>query len=164
MARMTKEEMEKLIKEGGGLKRISWDEYFMELANLAAKRSTCLSRQVGAVIVKDRCVLSTGYNGAAKGAAHCDEVGCVRILMDIPSGERMDICRAVHAEQNALLQAACHGIATEGAMMYISVTPCFTCAKMVVNAGIKEIVVGGNYPDERTMDLFKEVGVKVRKI
>jgi dCMP deaminase len=161
---MTKEEMEKLIKEGGGLNRISWDQYFMELARLAAQRSTCLSRQVGAVVVKDRCVLSTGYNGAAKGSAHCDEVGCIRILMDIPSGERMDICRAVHAEQNALLQAARHGVATEDATMYITVTPCFTCGKMNINAGIKEIVVGGEYPDQRTMDLFKEVGVNIRKI
>lgn len=164
MGRMTKEEMDRIIKEGTGIKRLGWDEYFMQLANLASQRSTCLSRQVGAIIVKDRCVISTGYNGSAKGSKHCDEVGCIRIMMDIPSGERMDICRAVHAEQNALIQAARNGVATEGSTMYITVTPCFTCAKMIVNAGIKEIVVGGQYPDERTMDLFKEVGINIRKI
>ncbi len=144
--------------------RLSFDEYFMEIAHLAAKRSTCLSRQVGAVLVKNNAVISTGYNGAPSKSEHCEKLGCIRKQMNIPSGERLDICRAVHAEQNALLQAAKNGVATEGAIMYITVTPCFTCGKMIVNAGIKEVVVNGTYPDQRTMDLFQEVGVKIRTI
>ena len=146
------------------MKRPSWDEYFMEMAKLVATRSTCLRRQVGAVIVKDKCIISTGYNGARKKAAHCSEVGCIREKLNIPSGQQLDLCRAVHAEQNALIQAARYGISTEGAIIYVTVTPCFQCAKMLVNAGIKEVVVDGVYPDERTLELFKEVGVNVRKI
>ena len=144
------------------MKRPSWDEYFMEVAKLVATRSTCLRRQVGAVIVKDKCILSTGYNGASKGSAHCSEVGCVREKLKIPSGQQLDLCRAVHAEQNALVQAARHGVATEGSSIYITVTPCFQCAKMLVNAGIKEVIVDGVYPDERTQELFKEVGIDLR--
>lgn len=136
----------------------------MEMAKLVATRSTCLRRQVGAVIVKDKCIISTGYNGACKKAAHCSEVGCIREKLNIPSGQQLDLCRAVHAEQNALIQAARYGISTEGAIIYVTVTPCFQCAKMLVNAGIKEVVVNGVYPDERTLELFKEVGVNVRKI
>jgi len=146
------------------MKRPSWDEYFMEVATLVATRSTCLRRQVGAIIVKDKCILSTGYNGASKGATHCSENGCIREKLKIPSGQQLDLCRAVHAEQNALVQAARHGVATEGSTMYITVTPCFQCAKMLVNAGIKEVVVNGVYPDERTMELFKEVGVNLRSL
>ncbi len=144
------------------MKRPSWDEYFMDVANLVATRSTCLRRKVGAVIVKDKCIISTGYNGASKGAAHCEEVGCIREKLKIPSGEQLDLCRAVHAEQNALLQAAKHGVACDGASIYITVTPCFQCAKMLVNAGIKEVIVNGIYPDDRTQELFKEVGVNLR--
>ena len=146
------------------MERPSWDEYFMEVAKLVATRSTCLRRQVGAVIVKDKCILSTGYNGASKGSAHCAEIGCIRKELNIPSGQQLDLCRAVHAEQNALVQAARHGVATEGASIYITVTPCFQCAKMLVNAGIKEVIVNGVYPDERTQELFKEVGVELRSI
>ena len=146
------------------MKRPSWDEYFMEMAKLVATRSTCLRRQVGAVIVKDKCIISTGYNGACKKAAHCSGVGCIREKLNIPSGQQLDLCRAVHAEQNALIQAARYGISTGGAIIYVTVTPCFQCAKMLVNAGIKEVVVNGVYPDERTSELFKEVGVNVRKI
>lgn len=146
------------------MKRPSWDEYFMEMAKLVATRSTCLRRQVGAVIVKDKCIISTGYNGACKKAAHCSEIGCIREKLNIPSGQQLDLCRAVHAEQNALIQAARYGISTEGSIIYVTVTPCFQCAKMLVNAGIKEVVVNGVYPDERTLELFKEVGVNVRKI
>ena len=144
--------------------RPSWDEYFMGLAKYVASRSTCLRRQVGAVIVKDKCILSTGYNGASKGATHCEEVGCIREKLKIPSGEKLDLCRAVHAEQNAIIQAAKNGVSIDGATIYITVTPCFQCAKMIVNAGIKEVVVSGVYPDERTMELFDEVGVKLTKI
>ena len=144
--------------------RPSWDEYFMGLAKYVASRSTCLRRQVGAVIVKDKCILSTGYNGASKGATHCAEVGCIREKLKIPSGEKLDLCRAVHAEQNAIVQAAKNGVSINDATIYITVTPCFQCAKMIVNSGIKEVVVSGVYPDERTMELFDEVGVKLTKI
>lgn len=146
------------------MERPSWDEYFMDMAKLVATRSTCLRRQVGAVIVKDKCVISTGYNGASKDAKHCTEVGCIREKLNIPSGQQLDLCRAVHAEQNALVQAARSGTSTKDAVIYITVTPCFQCAKMLVNAGIKEVVVDGVYPDERTQELFKEVGVNIRKI
>lgn len=146
------------------MERPSWDEYFMDMAKLAATRSTCLSRQVGAVIVKDKCVISTGYNGASKGSKHCTEIGCIRKKLNIPSGQQLDLCRAVHAEQNALVQAARSGTSTKDAVIYVTVTPCFQCAKMLVNAGIKEVVVEGVYPDERTQELFKEVGVNIRKI
>ena len=146
------------------MERPSWDKYFMDMAKLAATRSTCLSRQVGAVIVKDKCVISTGYNGASKGSKHCTEIGCIRKKLNIPSGQQLDLCRAVHAEQNALVQAARSGTSTKDAVIYITVTPCFQCAKMLVNAGIKEVVVEGVYPDERTQELFKEVGVNIRKI
>lgn len=146
------------------MKRMNFDEYFMSMAYLASKRSTCLRRQVGAVLVKDNAVIATGYNGAPSKSEHCEAKGCIRQNLNIPSGERLDICRAVHAEQNALLQAAKHGVVTEGATMYITVTPCFTCGKMIVNAGIEEIVVDGDYPDERTTELFNEVGIKIRKL
>jgi len=147
------------------MERPSFDEIYMEIANTVSKRSTCLRRKVGAVIVKDNHVLSTGYNGTASKTRHCEELGgCIRQQLNIPSGQQLDICRAVHAEQNALIQAARFGTSTEGSIMYITVTPCFTCGKMIVNAGIKEVVVGGMYPDEKTMELFKEANVKVRKI
>ena len=144
------------------MKRPSWDEYFMQVAELVSTRSTCLRRHVGAVIVKDKCILSTGYNGASKGAKHCDEVGCIREKLNIPSGQQLDLCRAVHAEQNALIQAAKHGISTDGASIYITVTPCYQCAKMIANSGIKEVIVNGVYPDDRTQELFKEVGIELR--
>lgn len=146
------------------MERISFDEYFMEMAHLASKRSTCIRRQVGAVIVRDNHVIATGYNGASKKARHCDKTGCLRQELNIPSGERHEICRAVHAEQNAIIQAAYYGIPTEGATIYVTVTPCFICAKMIVNAGIKEVVINGDYPDPLTQDLFKEVGINIRKI
>lgn len=146
------------------MERISFDDYFMEMAHLVSKRSTCLRRQVGAVLVKDNHVIATGYNGASKGATHCDKTGCLRQTLNIPSGERHEICKAVHAEQNAIIQAAYYGIPTNGSVIYVTVTPCFICAKMLVNAGIKEVIINGDYPDNLTLDLFKEVGIKVRKI
>lgn len=147
------------------MERINWDEYFMEMAHLASKRSTCLRRQVGAVIVKDNHVIATGYNGSSKGSKHCDEIGgCIRQQLNIPSGEKLDICRAVHAEQNAIIQAAYNGMSTKDAVIYVTVSPCFTCGKMIVNAGIKEVIIAGMYPDEKTLELFDEVGVTVRKI
>ncbi|MCI8445567.1 MAG: dCMP deaminase family protein [Bacilli bacterium] len=144
--------------------RVSFDEYFMQLAHLVASRSTCLSRSVGAVIVRDNHIIATGYNGAPRGVSHCLDTGCIRREHDIPSGERLDICKAVHAEQNAIIEAAYNGVSTKGASIYVTVTPCFTCAKMLVNAGIKEIIIDGDYPSPSSRSLFEEVGIKLKKL
>ncbi|HHY75602.1 MAG TPA: cytidine deaminase [Firmicutes bacterium] len=137
-------------------KRPSWDEYFMELAEVVAKRSTCLRRNVGAVVVKDKRVLATGYNGAPTGLAHCSEVGCLREKLGIPSGERVEMCRGLHAEQNALVQAARYGISLEGAVIYCTNQPCVTCAKMLINAGIVKVVYKNPYPDKLAQELLAE--------
>lgn len=142
--------------------RISWDEYFMEMAELTAKRSTCLRRHVGAVIVKDRHVIATGYNGSPRGLSHCgDRGGCLREKLQIPSGQRHELCRAVHAEQNAIIQAATLGQSIEGGTIYITNQPCVVCAKMIVNAGISRIVVRDGYPDELAREILDEAGLRV---
>ena len=146
------------------LKRPDWDTYFLELAQLASKRSTCLRRKVGAVIVKDKHLISTGYNGAPKGITHCEKVGCIREKMKIPSGQRHELCRGLHAEQNAIIQAALHGVSTDNATLYCTNLPCSICAKMIINAGIKRIVFSGGYSDEMTKDLLSEAKVKVKYI
>ena len=128
--------------------RPSWDEYFMTLANEVATRTTCLRRGVGAVIVKDRRILATGYNGVPTGMAHCAETGCLRQQLGVPSGQRHEICRGLHAEQNAIIQAARYGINITGASIYVNTQPCVVCAKMLINAGIEEIVYQNPYPDE----------------
>ena len=144
------------------MERISWDEYFMKMAELAATRSTCLRRQVGAVIVQYRHVIATGYNGAPKGVPHCSEIGgCLREKMSIPSGERHELCRALHAEQNAIIQAATLAQSIEGATMYITNQPCIICAKMIINAGIERIVVRDGYPDEFAVQMLAEAGLKI---
>lgn len=144
-------------------KRPSWDEYFMEMAVLTAKRSTCLRRHVGAVIVKDRHIVATGYNGAPRGLEHCGdrEGGCLRQQLGIPSGEKHELCRALHAEQNAIIQAAKVGVSTEGATIYITLQPCVICAKMLVNAGITRIVHRGEYPDPLSQSILAEAGIEV---
>ena len=144
--------------------RPSWNDYFMEIAYVVSKRSTCIRRQVGAVVVKDRRILATGYNGAPTGVKHCDKTGCLRQELKIPSGERHEICRAVHAEQNAITQAALHGVSVNGADMYVTVTPCFICGKIIVNAGIKKVYIDGDYPDDKTLELFEEAGVVIEKL
>jgi dCMP deaminase len=144
------------------MERPSWDEYFMEMAMLTAKRSTCMRRNVGAVIVQDKHIIATGYNGAPKGIPHCEEVGgCLREKMNIPSGERHELCRALHAEQNAIIQAATLAQSIEGASIYITNQPCVICAKMIINAGIKRIVVKEGYPDKLAIDLLAEAGLKI---
>jgi len=145
-------------------KRPSWDEYFLELSRLVAKRATCLRRRVGAVLVKDKRILATGYNGAPRGLAHCLDIGCIREKLKVPSGERHELCRALHAEQNALIQASLYGIGVQDATLYATNQPCIICAKMLINAGIKEIVVAEGYPDKMAMELLKEAGIKIRKI
>ena len=142
--------------------RPTWDEYFMQMAELTAKRSTCLRRHVGAVIVKDKHIIATGYNGAPRGLSHCDELGgCLRQKLGVPSGERHELCRALHAEQNAIIQAATLGQSIEGASIYITHQPCVICAKMIINAGIDKIVVKEGYPDELSMELLEEAGKRV---
>jgi len=142
-------------------KRPSWDSYFMQLAQVVAGRSTCLRRQVGAVMVKDRQILSTGYNGSPSGLLHCDEIGCLRQSLNVPSGERMEICRAVHAEQNALIQAAKHGVAIAGADLYCTHQPCVQCTKMMINAGIRRVVYTHSYPDQLVVDMATEAGLEL---
>lgn len=145
------------------ISRPSWDEYFMSIAHLIKKRSTCLRRSVGAVLVKNRHILSTGYNGAPKGLPHCAEVGCLRQQLNVPSGERHEICRGVHAEQNAIIQAAVFGVSTKGATLYVTDFPCSICAKMIINAEIKEIVYDAEYEDPISRELLEQAGIKIRK-
>jgi len=145
-------------------KRPSWDEYFMKITALVATRATCLRRKVGAILVKDRRILATGYNGPPKGVPHCDELGgCMRDKLGIPSGERMELSRAVHAEQNAIIQAAKMGTNIDGATLYVTNHPCFICAKMLINAGVIKIVYKEGYPDKYAKDILKEAGVKTVK-
>ena len=142
--------------------RPDWDHYFMQMAELTAQRSTCLRRHVGAVIVKDKHIIATGYNGAPRGIAHCDEKGgCLREKLGVPSGERHELCRALHAEQNAIIQAATLGQSIEGATIYITNQPCVICAKMIINAGIERIVVKDGYPDELSVEILAEAGLRI---
>lgn len=136
----------------------------MEIAYIVAKRSTCLRRKVGAVVVKEHRILSTGYNGAPAGLAHCAEVGCVREKMNVPSGERHELCRGLHAEMNALLQAAYYGVSVAGAMVYSTNYPCGICAKMLVNSGIKKIVIVADYPDNLAKRILAEAKIVVKTV
>ena len=147
------------------MNRPSWDEYFMKMAQLAASRSTCLRRQVGAVIVKDRHVIATGYNGAPEGLPHCADIGgCLREQLGVPSGERHELCRALHAEQNAIIQAATLAQSIEGATIYVTNQPCSICAKMIINAGIERIVVEDGYPDKMAQDMLREAGLAIEML
>ncbi len=139
--------------------RPSWDEYFMELARLVARRSTCLRRQVGAVVVKDKNVLATGYNGTPSGIAHCSQVGCLRQQLDVPSGERHELCRGLHAEQNAIIQAAKHGVNIAGGTLYCTNSPCIICSKMIINAGIAAVIFDHGYPDQLSLQMLGEAGI-----
>ncbi|MCL2324208.1 MAG: dCMP deaminase family protein [Actinomycetia bacterium] len=143
--------------------RPSWDEYFMEITRQVATRSTCLRRQIGAVIVRERRILATGYNGTPSGVRHCDEVGCLRDQLKIPSGERHELCRGIHAEQNAVIQAARSGTSVVGSTLYCTHQPCILCAKILINAGIVEIVFSGAYPDELSREMLEEACVRLRR-
>jgi dCMP deaminase len=153
-----------MVKKKTLHKRPSWDEYFLEVARLVSRRATCLRRNVGAVLVKDKKILATGYNGAPSGLEHCLDIGCLREKLKIPSGQRQELCRGLHAEQNVLVQAALYGISTQNSSLYVTNQPCIICAKMLINAGIKEIVIAAGYPDKMAMDFLKEAKIKVRKI
>ncbi len=145
------------------MNRPSWDEYFIEMTNLVKQRSTCMRRQVGAVIVKDHHILATGYNGVPSGITHCDVTGCLREQLKVPSGERHEICRGLHAEQNAIIQAAYHGISIKGSTLYCNTKPCSICAKMICNAGIEKVVYETGYNDPLADEMLYEKKVQLIK-
>lgn len=144
--------------------RPDWDTYFMEIAMLVSRRSTCLRRQVGAVVVKERNILSTGYNGAPTGITHCEVTGCLREKLNVPSGERHELCRGLHAEQNAIIQAAYHGTSIKDSVLYCTNLPCSICSKMIINAGIKKIVYKDGYMDKLAEEMITESGIEIERI
>ncbi|MFH1780237.1 MAG: cytidine/deoxycytidylate deaminase family protein [Candidatus Micrarchaeota archaeon] len=143
--------------------RPSWDEYFINMMELVAKRSTCRRHNIAAILVKDKRIIATGYNGAPRGTKDCLELGCLRDELKIPSGTRHEVCRAVHAEQNAIIQCSIYGVSCEGTTMYTNSSPCRICAKMIAQAGIKRLVFDGRYPDEEGLNVLKEAGVQVEE-
>jgi dCMP deaminase len=143
------------------MERLNLDDYFLKIASVVAERSTCLRHHMGAIAVRNKHILTTGYNGAAAGLKDCLELGCLRDEQGIPSGERQEICRAIHAEQNVIIQAALHGVSLEGCTIYCTHTPCVLCAKMLTNARIRRFVTFGNYRDDAFEELFREAGIDV---
>jgi dCMP deaminase len=141
------------------IERPSWQDYFMQMADLASKRSTCLRRAVGAALVRDNQVISTGYNGSPKHTPHCSETGCLREQLNVPSGEKHELCRGVHAEQNAIIQAAINGSSTRGATLYCTHQPCSICARLIINAEIRTVYIANRYPDALGEQLIKEAGI-----
>jgi len=137
------------------MQRPDWDSYFMEIAKVVATRSTCLRRSVGAVLVKNKQILATGYNGTPKGLPHCEEVGCLRQQLKVPSGQKHELCRGIHAEQNAVVQAAVHGVSIDGATLYCTHQPCVVCTKILINAGVKRIVYANPYPDKLAEEMMQ---------
>ncbi len=146
------------------IERPSWDQYFMDIVELISKRSTCLRRKVGAILVRDKRILATGYNGPPAGITHCSEVGCLRDELNVPSGQRHELCRGLHAEQNAIIQAALHGVSTKGATIYCTNHPCIICAKMIINSGIDSFVYKEKYQDELAREMLREAGVEGRML
>jgi dCMP deaminase len=140
------------------MERPDWDSYFMEIAQIVSKRSTCLRRAVGAVLVKDKQILATGYNGTPKGLPHCEEVGCLREQLHVPSGQMHELCRGIHAEQNSVIQAAVNGVSISGSTLYCTHQPCVVCSKILINAGIKRIVYANPYPDKLAAEMMHEAG------
>lgn len=146
------------------MSRPSWKEYFMDIASLVAKRSTCRRRQVGAIAVRDKRILATGYNGAPTGLPHCLDMGCLREELKIPSGERHELCRGLHAEQNVIIQAAYHGVSIKEAAIYCTNLPCSICSKMLINAGIRDIMYQDGYADDMTEEMLSVAGVELIQI
>ncbi|MBW2108117.1 MAG: cytidine/deoxycytidylate deaminase family protein [Deltaproteobacteria bacterium] len=144
--------------------RPSWNQYFMDIACLVARRSTCRRRQVGAIAVRDKRILATGYNGAPSGMPHCLDLGCLREDMNIPSGQRHELCRGLHAEQNVIIQAAYHGVSIRGATLFCTNLPCSICTKMLINAGIHDIRYLQGYADSMAEEMMKTAGVKLTQI
>lgn len=143
--------------------RPDWQQYFMEIAHLVSRRSTCLRRRVGAVLVKEKRILATGYNGAPSGLPHCCAVGCMREKLQVPSGQRHELCRGLHAEQNAIIQAAAHGICIQGATLFCTTLPCSICLKMLINAGIVDIVYEDGYADDLTQEFLREAAITIKR-
>ncbi len=141
--------------------RPSWDEYFQTITRDVADRSTCIRRHVGAIIVKDKRILATGYNGAPSGLNHCLTTGCLREELGIPSGQKHELCRGAHAEQNAVIQAARYGVPIDGATVYCTNQPCIVCAKILINAGVEKIIYENSYPDELSEQMIKEAGIEL---
>ncbi len=141
--------------------RPSWNDYFMGICDLVSQRSTCTRRKVGAVLVKEKRILCSGYNGAPAKVPHCRETGCLREKLNVPSGEKHELCRGVHAEQNAIIQAAYHGIQVNGSVLYCTNQPCSICAKMIINAGIKKVFFKDEYHDPLTLEMFDSAGVEL---
>jgi dCMP deaminase len=144
------------------MNRPSWDQYFIDIATLVATRSTCSRRQVGAVMVKGKNIVATGYNGTPTGITHCSVTGCLRDQLKVPSGERHELCRGLHAEQNAIIQAAKHGTNIDGCTLYCTHSPCIICAKMLINAGIDNIVYLEGYPDQLSLEMLQEARISLR--
>lgn len=147
-----------------GFNRPEWARYFLSIARLVATRSTCRRRHVGAVLVRDKRILATGYNGAPAGLAHCLDTGCLREERAIPSGQRQELCRGLHAEQNAIIQAALHGVAVPGATLYVTCSPCITCSKMLINCRVRKIVTAGRYPDDFALEMLAEAGLDISQL
>jgi dCMP deaminase len=141
--------------------RLPWPEYFLNITRLVAERSTCRRRKVGALAVRDRRILATGYNGAPRGLRDCLELGCLREKLGIPSGQRHELCRGLHAEQNVIIQAAVHGVSLEGAEIYCTHQPCLICAKMLINCGVRAVHYASAYPDAMSEEMFAEAGVSL---
>jgi len=146
------------------LSRPTWPEYFMAITRLVANRSTCLRRHVGAILVKDKRILASGYNGAPSGMKHCEEVGCIRENTSVPSGERHELCRGLHAEQNVIIQAARYGIPIKGSILYCTNKPCVICTKMIINAGIIKIYYGEGYDDYLSDQMLAEAGLEIERL
>jgi dCMP deaminase len=142
--------------------RPSWDSYFMKIADDVSTRSTCIRRNVGAVIVKDRRILSTGYNGVPTGISHCTAESCLRTKYNVPSGQKHELCRGLHAEQNAIIQAALHGVSINGAVIYVTHQPCSICAKMLINSGIHTFIFRSPYPDPLSEEMIREAQIELR--
>jgi dCMP deaminase len=143
------------------VRRPTIDQYFLKMTHLIAERASCLRRQIGAVLVRDKRILSTGYNGAARSMPHCLDIGCLRDELGIRSGTELENCRAVHGEMNAIIQCAIHGVSTEGATLYVNAYPCKICARMIMNAGIKRVVTIGEYSDKEGLRMLEEAGIQV---
>jgi len=144
--------------------RPSWHEYFMEMAFHVAKRSTCLRRKVGAIIVKNKRILTTGYNGPPVNLPHCNEIGCIREKLNIPSGQKHELCRGIHAEQNSIIQAAIHGISINNSIIYCTHHPCSICTKMLINSNISKIYYKHGYPDSFAQEMLKDTRIEVIKM
>ena len=145
------------------MQRPSWDRYFMDITRLVSTRSTCLRRQVGALLVKEHNILATGYNGVPSGITHCDATGCLRERLEVPSGERHELCRGLHAEQNAIIQAARHGININGATLYCTTMPCIICTKMIINAGVSRVIYAEGYADDLALEMMAEASVSFER-